>query len=77
MNLRIKYESPSYSWPRLYKKVAHSLRSNVRKMPAPYHRKIKSAYDVTDYRGKSDLICEFYLSMLRRQHFPFIGGHRE
>ena len=43
-------------------------------MSSPKHRKIESAYEVTYYRGESDVICEFYL---RRRHFPYIGAHRE
>ena len=50
---------------RLYYKVAYS-------RCAPIHGKcrlltidIKSVYDVTIYKGENDVICEFYLSMLR------------
>ena len=46
-------------------------------MSSPKHRKIESADEVTYYRAESDVICGFYLSMLRRRHFPYIGAHRE
>ena len=32
---------------------------------------------VTEYSGESDVILGFYLSMLKRRHFPYIGVHRE
>ena len=35
---------------------------------------IESTHDVTDYRGERDVICGFYLSMLRSRHLSYIGA---
>jgi len=51
--------------------------SNVREISSPQHRLIKSSNDVTGYRGESDVIYSFYLSILRRRYLLYIGAHRE
>ena len=51
------------------------MQSNVRGISS--HRYRKSSYDVTLASIFNDVIRGFYLSMLRRRHFPHMGAHWE
>ena len=50
---------------RLYYKVAYSRCAPIYGKCRLLNIDIKSVYDVTIYKGENDVICEFYLSMLR------------
>ena len=59
--------------PRVYNKVGQY----VRIMSSPLQKWIKSAYHVSLASIISDVIYGFYLSMLRRRHFSYIGAYPE